>query len=133
ARLPAMGAAEMGEAALRVFLHERTVRLAKDAQHRPADELAHAVAQLLRAEAVHRNNGAFLIDDEVHRRVRLEGDAPEFFELTIRLLGALALADIVVCLQYRDRCAMLVTLQRPAARHDHRRAVLARVPQLALP
>ena len=48
-------------------------------------------------------------------------------------LPALALRDVVVRLQERDRAPMLVPLQRPPARHDDLRPVSLRVTELAFP
>jgi hypothetical protein len=62
--------------------------------HGPADEFVDGVAELRRAESVHRKHGAGGVEHEVHRRSVLEQLAPLLLALAQCSGGALLILNI---------------------------------------
>ncbi|HEV8026187.1 MAG TPA: hypothetical protein VGP50_02090 [Stellaceae bacterium] len=123
----------MREAGIDLGPDEIAIGLIEHARDRLPDQFAHAIIELLRGRGVDRQERTRRIENEVHRRIALEGGSPLLLDLLAGMLGPLAVGDVLVARQDRCRRAALVALQRPTACHDDLAAIPPRLHELAFP
>ena len=120
AELPAERAAELLQAEGDVRLNGLSIGSAEDLQHRLADQLVDAVAELLGAERIDGHDRAGGIHHEVHGRVVLEHRPPLLFALPQALVAPLEIGCPLTNARLQLRPRALEQTLRLSSRGAHR-------------
>src|SRR5690349_8682690 len=128
-----MRTAEFFYAGRQLTLNEFSVLLKEYVEHRLSNQLGGRIAEFSGAEPVHRQHCPGWTDHEIHYGVVFKYFSPLLFTLSQRLLGALALGDVVAAHQHRCRAPVPVSKQRPAAGDEDRCAISFVIDKLAFP